>query len=326
MVGRLADIRGQDRAVALLRRYLDSGRIPPGLLFFGEEGIGKEKTAEAFAAALLCRARGPAGACGQCPDCVLCASGSHPNRLRVFPENRNILIEEIRGLQEELSLKAFSDRPRVVLIVPADRMTIQAANALLKTLEEPPPATHLVLVSHRLSRLPPTIVSRCQKVPFSPLSPEEAAEIVRNLPEGEGARRPDAIRAAAACAGGSPGRALELLDDAEGERAAWLRLLAQPDAAAISKTAAGWKGAGETAPLLAIPLAILRDLALLSSGAEADIMNRDLVDSLRPVAARKSPGAWTRAFRELLAMSAMPPQAQKPLMLEAFLFGLHRKE
>ncbi|MGE5188596.1 MAG: DNA polymerase III subunit delta' [Gemmatimonadota bacterium] len=325
MVARLADIRGQGRAVALLGRYLASGKVPPGILFFGEEGIGKEKAAEAFAAALLCRAPAAGDACGTCPDCLLCASGSHPNLLRVLPEGRNILIDDVRRLQEELSLKAFSDRPRVALVVPADRLTVQAANALLKTLEEPPPATHLVLVSHRLSRLPPTIVSRCQKVPFSPLPPEEAAEILRGLPEGAGTR-PEAIRAAVACAGGSPGRALELLDGAEEERAEWLRLLAKPDPAAISRTAAGWKGAGEAAPLLAVPLSVLRDLALLSSGAEGAIMNRDLRELLRPVAARRDPGEWTRALRELLAVSGMPPQAQKPLLLEAFLFGLHGKE
>ncbi len=326
MVKRLADVRGQDRAVALLFRYLGSGKAPPGLLFFGEEGIGKETAAEAFAAALLCRAPGPGGACGACPDCRLRASGSHPNLLRVLPENRNILIDDIRLLQEELSLKAFSDRPRVALVVPADRMTVQAANALLKTLEEPPPGTHFILVSHRLSQLPPTIVSRCQKVPFSPLSREAVAEILRSLPGAGGTRPPDAIRAAAACSGGSPGRALEVLEEAEGERETWVRLLTKPDAAAISRTASGWKGAGETAPLVAVPLSVLRDIALLSSGAEAAIMNEDLGELLRPVAARKSPDGWTRALRELLSMSRMPPQAQKPLMLEAFLFGLRGKE
>ncbi len=326
MVERLAAVRGQDRAVALLSRYLESAKVPPGLLFFGEEGIGKEKAARAFAAALLCRAPGPGGACGACPDCRLLAAGSHPNLVRVVPENRNILIDDIRGLQEELALKAFSDRPRVALVVPADRMTVQAANALLKTLEEPPRATHLVLVSHRLSQLPPTIVSRCQKVPFSPLPAETVAEILRGLPEGQGARPPEAIRAAAACAAGSPGRALEALDEAGAEREAWLRLLARPDAAAISRAASAWKGSGETAPLIAVPLSIVRDLALLSSGAEAAIMNADLAELLRPVAARKSAGGWTRALRELLGMSRMPPQAQKPLMLEAFLFGLHGKE
>lgn len=159
MVEKLSSLRGQDRAIFLLRRYLSTGSIPSGLLFHGEEGIGKEKAALAFLAALFCRARTPDGACGSCPECRLLSSGAHPNFLRVSPENHYIQIAEIRKLKEELSLKAFSDRPRAALICPADRMTLQAANALLKTLEEPPAATHLVLVAHRLSQLPPTIVS-----------------------------------------------------------------------------------------------------------------------------------------------------------------------
>ena len=111
MVGPFGGIRGQDRAVALLSRYLDSGNIPPGLLFFGEEGIGKEKAAVGFVSALFCRHRGAAGGCGTCTDCRLLVSGSHPNFVRVSPENQNILIDDIRSLQEELSLKAFRTDP-----------------------------------------------------------------------------------------------------------------------------------------------------------------------------------------------------------------------
>ncbi len=178
MVAALSELLGQKRASGLMRRYLETGRVPPGLLFFGEEGIGKETAARAFAAALLCRAPSGEDACGSCHDCRLFRAGSHPNALRVVPENLSISIDDIRRLQEELSLKAFSDRPRVATILPADRMTVQAANALLKTLEEPPPATHLLLVAHRISRLPVTIVSRCQNIPFVPLSTDLVERIL----------------------------------------------------------------------------------------------------------------------------------------------------
>jgi len=325
MVGTFGGIRGQDRAAALLARYLDSGRIPPGLLFFGEEGIGKEKAAHAFVSALFCRNRGPAGGCGTCHDCRLLSSGSHPNFLTVSPENQNILIEKIRLLQEELSLKAFSDRPRAVVIVPADRMTVQAANALLKTLEEPPPGTHLLLVAHRISRLPPTIVSRCQKIPFSPLSTRDVEEIVAGIPGVGDSHSPGEIRTAAACSGGSPGRALDVLEEAEDERERWIRLLSSPDPAAITAAAASWKGASDLSRKVAAPLSIVRDLALLSSRAEMGIINEDLKDALRAAAGRKTPEGWSRALQALLSMSRMPPQAQKQLMVEAFLFEFHGK-
>jgi len=326
MVETFSAIRGQDRAVALLRRYLGAGRVPPGLLFFGEEGTGKEKTAQAFLCALLCRTPGDSGACGACPECRLLSSGAHPNLLRVSPENHFIQIAEIRKLKEELSLKAFSDRPRAVLICPADRLTLQAANALLKTLEEPPPSTHFLLVAHRLSQLPPTIVSRCQKIPFSVLPPEEVEAILRGLP-GVGKRHaPEEIRAAAACAGGSPGRALLLLEELEGDRKAWASLLSRLDPAAIVAVSESWKKTGEQRGQISVPLSLLRDLALLSSGVKTDIINEDFKDTLSAIAGRRTPYGWTRAFRALLSLSRLPPQAQKRLALEAFLFDVHGKE
>jgi DNA polymerase-3 subunit delta' len=326
MVESLSSIRGQDRAVSLLRRYLEAESVPPGLLFFGEEGIGKEKTALAWTSALFCGNRGPAGACGSCGDCRLLSSGAHPNLLRVSPENHFIQIAGIRGLKEELSLKAFSDRPRAVILCPADRMTLQAANALLKTLEEPPPAVHLVLVAHRLSQLPSTIVSRCQKIPFVTMPATDVEEILLGIPSLAKRHSAEEIRVAAACAGGSPGRAILLLAEMEEDRATWAALFSRRDPAAVVAAGEGWKKTGERKGQFAVPLSLVRDLALLSSGAETDIINEDFRETLEPVAARKSRHRWTRAFHALLSVSRLPPQAQKRLALEAFLFDLHRKE
>lgn len=324
MVETFASVRGQERAVALLRRYLASGATPGGLLFAGEEGVGKEKAARAFVSALLCRAPGADGACGSCPDCRLLASGGHPNLLRIVPETHFLRIDEIRALKEELSLKAFSDRPRAAILVPADRMTPQAANALLKTLEEPPPGTHLLLVAHRVSQVMPTIVSRCQRIPFFPLPAETVVEILAGLPEAEG-RSGVEIRLAAALSGGSPGRALAILPELADERGTWLSLLANPSPRQAIAFAETWKAGGDTPGRMAAPLSLARDLSLLSSGGGADIMNADLRATLEALAARPPAGGWDAAFRALLAVSRMPPQPQKRLALEAFFFGLHGK-
>jgi DNA polymerase-3 subunit delta' len=326
MVGSFSSIRGQERPVSLLRRYLSTGNIPPGLLFHGEEGIGKEKAALAFLAAFFCRRRTEDGACFACPECRLLSSGAHPNLLRVSPENHFIQIDGIRRLKEELSLKAFSDLPRAALVCPADRMTLQAANALLKTLEEPPPGTHFVLVAHRLSQLPPTIVSRCQKVSFSTLPAAVVEEILRGIPEAGPGHAPGTIRAAAACSGGSPGRALLLLEGMEEDRRMWAGLFSGPDPAGAAAAGESWRKGGERQGQIAVPLSIVRDLALLSSGEKADIINEDLRDTLSAVAGGKTPYGWARAFQALLSMSRLPPQAQKRLALEAFLFGLHGKD
>jgi len=320
MVVALSEVRGQKRASDLLRRYLETGRVPPGLLFSGEEGIGKETAARAFTGALLCRSPSGEDACGGCHDCRLFRAGSHPNALRVVPENLSISIDDIRRLQEELSLKSFSDRPRVAMILPADRMTIQAANALLKTLEEPPPATHLLLVAHRVSRLPVTIVSRCQRVPFVPL-PTDLVERILATGSGPAAQHSrEEIRWAAACSGGSAGRAIAALNEEPSGRRSWMKLFSSFAPGNVFDAAKSWKGGGEMGPRIAAPLSLVRDIALLSSGEKGDIMNEDLSDGLSDLAGRRSADEWTRAFQALLSMSRTPPQLQKPLMLEAFLF------
>ncbi len=323
MVESLSAVIGQERAIALLRRYIGTEAAPQGLLFSGEEGVGKEKTARAFAAALLCRDPGKDGGCGSCPDCRLFAAGAHPNFLFITPEKQFLGVDEIRALRGEFSLKAFSDRPRVAILCPADRMTPQAANALLKTLEEPPAGAHLVLVAHRSSALMPTIVSRCQRIPFFPLGAAAVAEILSGHPDAGGEHPRPVIALAANVSGGSPGRALSLLPELAREREAWLALLTKLSPAAAVKTAESWKGEGGTPGRLAAPLSLVRDLSLLSSGGGADIMNEDLRESL---AAVPPPACgWNAAFRELLSISRMPPQPQKRLMLEAFFFGLHGK-
>jgi DNA polymerase III delta' subunit len=324
MVESLASVRGQERAVSLLRRYLASGSTPGGLLFAGEEGVGKEKTARAFVSALLCRAPGDDGACGACPDCRLLGAGGHPNLLRVGPETHFLRIDEIRALKEELSLKAFSDRPRAAIVAPADRMTPQAANALLKTLEEPPAGTHLLLVAHRVSQVMPTIVSRCQRIPFFPLRAETVVEILSALPETSG-RSPQEIRLAAALSGGSPGRALAILPELTDERETWLSLLTKSSPREAIDFAETWKAGGDSPGRMAAPLSLARDLSLLSSGAGADIMNVDLRVPLEALASRPPAGGWDAVFRALLAVSRMPPQPQKRLALEAFFFGVHGK-
>jgi DNA polymerase-3 subunit delta' len=322
-------ILGQERAMGLLRRYAAADGKAAGFLFHGEEGIGKEMAARAFAEALICREPGDDGACGHCRDCMLLAGGGHPSLFFVTrPEDKaSIPIDSIRSLWEELSLKAFSDRPRVILFLPADDLQLPAANALLKTLEEPPPNTHLLLVAHRLSKVPATILSRCQKIPFSPLSPDIVERILLASGEIEGKYPEEALRTAVACSGGSPGRALAMLSAGDENRKDWLRLLYKFDPAATFKFTDLWKKAEERDDAFAVPLSLLRDLLLLSSGANGVIMNQDLLGELDSVARRKPASAWARAMKMLLETSRMPPkQFQRRLAIESLIFRSHGKE
>lgn len=152
---------------AHLHSYIVQQRIPQALLITGGKGVGKQQLAEQFAAALLCeQPHADSHACGQCHSCLLLTAQTHPDFMRVQPEEgkTTIAIDQIRNLITKLTLKPQFDRYRVVILNPADKMNNAAANAFLKCLEEPNERTILVLVSDRQSKLPATILSRCQKL------------------------------------------------------------------------------------------------------------------------------------------------------------------
>jgi DNA polymerase-3 subunit delta' len=188
-------------------------RLPHALLVAGAAGMGKRDLAQALAARLLCTAPDAAGfACGRCRGCVLSAAGSHPDRVHVTLEARDdgklrseITVEQIRGLSQHLSMTPQLGGVQVALIDPADAMNVSAANALLKTLEEPSSNTVMILVSDQPSRLPATIRSRCQRVDARfPSRPAAMAWL-----DSKGVTSTDAARALDFAAG-NPGYAVEL--------------------------------------------------------------------------------------------------------------------
>lgn len=200
------DIAGQERPKAVLRRTIEKGRVPHAFLFHGIRGIGKFETALVFAAALNCA--GPGGdACGSCPSCVKMKAGNHPDVFVFRPDGAFIRLAAIRELQHQIQFRPYEGKRKVFLLDEAERMNEPAANALLKTLEEPLSGNVLILVSSRPYRLPRTVFSRCQPLRFDPL-PEERIALFLEETHSAG---PEEARIVAASSGGSMERALEAL-------------------------------------------------------------------------------------------------------------------
>lgn len=174
-----AEIQGQPKAVKLLNRALENNRLAHAYLFTGPDGVGKATAARAMAALLFCRRDKASAPCGRCPGCLQFAAGNHPDFLHIVPQGAVIKIDQIRELKKALSFPPLGGEYRVTLLEDVHTMRREAANSLLKLLEEPPAGNVLLLTADESEPLLPTITSRCQVIPFFPLPLEVAAAIIR---------------------------------------------------------------------------------------------------------------------------------------------------
>lgn len=308
---RFSQIIGQDRVKDFFRRAVAEDRIPHAYLFTGIAGVGKTSTANALTMALNCRQPTGIEACGVCPSCRQMTGGNFPDFISVRPDGQNIKIEQMREVNRRLSFAPVSARYRVCVIQQAEAMTTDAANCFLKTLEEPPAGNILVLNAVEPLNLLPTIVSRCQRVPFQPLPVD--AMIERLVEE----RKVDRKRAtiAARASGGSLGRALQMSEEVFFEkRKSWisyllkLPVLSKGDAltmamdAAVKEKGKGSDPAAAEEPGLLEMLALwggwFRDLLIVKVGAsDRLITNMDFRERLNEVARSATVEALTASLR-----------------------------
>ncbi|NMC19580.1 MAG: DNA polymerase III subunit [Thermogutta sp.] len=217
-------IEGHDATVDFFRRAAAKGRLSGSYLFVGPAGIGKRTFALKLAQALLCQTRDESlmDPCGACSACVQVAAGTHPDVMLISrPDDRAFIPVELligerdnrlgSGFCRHLSLKPYSNRRRVGIIDDADYLNAEGANALLKTLEEPPPDAVLILIGTSPAKQLPTIRSRCRQVRFSPLPTETVAELLLSLGWASDAGEADRL---ARWSGGSLTQARELADPA----------------------------------------------------------------------------------------------------------------
>ncbi len=190
------------------------------MLFTGMDGVGKRTAARIVAMALNCRDKGisPGNSCGRCQSCRQIMSGNHPDVPLIEPQGNLLRIDRIRALLSALTMKPFSAKHRVVIIGDAQAMNPEAANALLKMLEEPPANTILILTALQKSDLMPTIVSRCRHIRFSPLNPHDLVALLKKVPD----IADDFAHTAASLSGGSFKKARQLAMPVWQDRRNWL--------------------------------------------------------------------------------------------------------
>jgi DNA polymerase-3 subunit delta' len=373
----LFDVRGQERAQRILLRALAGERMPHAYIFHGPQGVGKRMLADRLAAILLCPNRGKTSApdwaakslgdlacvdaCGRCDDCRALAAGTHPDMHPIYRElhqhhpdsdvrrrkGLDLGIDVIRHfLIDVAGHSPMRGKAKVFIIEEAERLNPSAQNALLKTLEEPPPTTYLILLTRSIDRLLPTTCSRCQHVPFSALPTAFVEEKLREL-------RPDLPPSDAAylarLSNGRLGVAALFADDgvpdmkrALGDELAGLSAAnALPFAKSISERAGAYakklgeredadSGATEATrvglrSLLSVLAAFYNDALRCACGAAAAVVNADQPNVVDAVVRRHSRRGLIRAIRDIVdTESAIDRNANVALTLEAMAIRLTR--
>jgi len=325
---RFASLLGHEKPKALLREAVARNKMGHAYLFRGPDGVGKKRTALTLAAYINCKSPVEQDACGRCVSCRKFGSGSHPDLVLIAPDGAAIKIGQVRELKHQLAFPPHEAGVRVVILEDIHTMRREAANSLLKTLEEPAPGNLLVLTADLAGDILPTILSRCQVIPFGPL---DHGDMARVLMQEESIDESLAFTLAAV-AEGSLGRAKILWQEGLlGLRQEVVEdlLLGGHDQAEtiglvfrLSEKAAALKE--NTGEFLALLRLWYRDLVLMAAGGpESAIANKDLASSLPT-----DPRRWSLAqlhdklHRLDLAERQLLRNCSRTLVLETLFFDL----
>ncbi len=342
----LSSIVGHRHLIDLLRIAVARDRVPQSLLFGGPEGVGKFAVAVALAQALNCPNRlagepvaaGSSGrtaladACGVCSTCRRIARGQHSDVVVIDKgDEASIKIGHLRDqLLEIAGYRPFEARRRVFIIDPADEMTLEAQDALLKTLEEPPSGANLILVTAYPDTLRPTIQSRCRRLRFGPLTDAEVARVLREHCQIE----PGRAHLLATAAAGSVSRALaEDAGDVTQDRDAALELLrasARRDvmprlkaATALTQHRSKRRDREALAARLGMLASFCRDLTALHAGAAGAMANTDVAGALRDLGRSFDTGRLSRAFSTIdRAQQALDRNASPKIVADWVALGI----
>ncbi|MCP4400246.1 MAG: DNA polymerase III subunit delta' [bacterium] len=295
-------IIGQEKALAVLQHALRHERVPQAYVFAGYEGIGKKFSAMMLAKALNCHEKQD-DACDRCISCHKVDSGNHPDVRIIEPDGQFIKIGQIREMQKDAGYKAFEGRRKVYIIDHAETMRDEAANALLKTLEEPAAECVIILVTANVYALLPTVLSRCQFIRFVTLGVEKLVQLLAQRQQLDEQR----ARLVASLSEGCPGRALSMDADATLEKRRRIEDLFQTLSSGLQDVRILFKEVEELVAekdeiheYLDLMLLWYRDMHVLrEQGDTRFVANSDAVSRLQNSAEQLSAGQIRRLFESV---------------------------
>jgi DNA polymerase-3 subunit delta' len=320
------NILGHSKPIEFLQRAIKNEKVVNSYLFLGSEGIGKKYVALQFAKALNClegeAERGEA--CDHCSSCKKIDHALHPDILIIEPEGQNIKVEQVRQLQRDLAYRPYEGKRRVCILTAADRMAPNMSNILLKTLEEPPLHTLIILLANNSRFILPTILSRCQPIRFNPLP---IPLVSKWLMEGKGFNETNA-HLLASLSEGSPGKALEIQEEIlQIPREELLKEWVGLKSLSIERMW-GWV---ESLPsqrenlllMLEVAKTLLRDLVMVKTlKKQSKLIHSDLLQVMEPMATTWSLSSLLKRMEILhQTMLAIKANANTSLALETMMLS-----
>jgi len=314
---------------AMLLTSLAQGRLSHAYVFSGPKGAGKTLTAIHLAKALFCGERSSleAGgqACGACAECRKIEHGNHPDLIRIIPDGSSIKIDQIRDLQRGFAYRAAHARPRMYIIEEAEKMTIQAANSLLKFLEEPSEGIVALLLTDQANALLPTIASRVQRISFAPLTPSSVAQamIAEGAPE-------SLVNAASQLAAGLDAARQYIQSEwfAESRNVViqlTREMLDAPATSLITLQQQVFKGhlSEHIETILSLFGLLFKDIIHVQARMKASLNYPDHADWLKQIASRTEASRWVRALELVIeARKQLRAHVNPQLVLERLLVAV----
>ncbi|MBM4277576.1 MAG: DNA polymerase III subunit delta' [Deltaproteobacteria bacterium] len=322
------DVMGHERPINLLQRAIAQEKVVHSYLFLGNEGIGKSLVALQFAKALNCLEgeNNPDG-CDRCPSCKKIDHHLHPDVSLIEPEGQTLKVDQVREMQRALAYRPYEGRRRVFILAAADRMAPNMSNTLLKTLEEPPLHTLIILLANSPKWILPTILSRCRSIRFNPLPPHLVSDW---LMKEKGLEEKEA-HLLASLSEGSPGKALEIKEEiAAIPRKELLKGWMGSKLLSIEEKE-GWVESLPSQPsqrenlhlVLEMAKTLLRDLIVLKTSVEVSrLIHSDLAEEMEQIAGQWDLSSLLRRMEILHQTSrVIKGNANTRLSLEAMMIS-----